>query len=31
VLDYGQTLAEGETAAVLKDDRVVKAYLGQTA
>jgi branched-chain amino acid transport system ATP-binding protein len=31
VLDYGQTLAEGETAAVLKDDRVVKAYLGQSA
>jgi branched-chain amino acid transport system ATP-binding protein len=28
VLDYGRTLAEGPTEAVLKDERVVAAYLG---
>src|SRR5262249_50606531 len=28
VLDYGRTLAEGAPAAVLRDPRVVAAYLG---
>jgi branched-chain amino acid transport system ATP-binding protein len=31
VLDYGRTLAEGEPAAVLKDPRVVAAYIGTSA
>ena len=28
VLNFGQTLAEGDTSAVLCDPAVVKAYLG---
>src|SRR5438067_490858 len=31
VLDYGRTLAEGEPGAVLKDPRVVAAYIGTSA
>src|SRR5436190_19302340 len=31
VLDYGRTLAEGEPGAVLKDPRVVAAYIGTAA
>ena len=29
VLDYGQTLAEGPPDAVLRDPRVVEAYVGR--
>jgi branched-chain amino acid transport system ATP-binding protein len=30
VLDYGRTLAEGSTEAVLADPKVVEAYLGRS-
>jgi ABC-type branched-subunit amino acid transport system ATPase component len=29
VLDYGRTIAEGDTRAVLNDPAVLKAYLGR--
>jgi branched-chain amino acid transport system ATP-binding protein len=29
VLDFGQVLAEGEPEVVLRDERVIKAYLGE--
>jgi branched-chain amino acid transport system ATP-binding protein len=28
VLDYGRTLAEGQAAQVLRDERVIAAYIG---
>jgi branched-chain amino acid transport system ATP-binding protein len=31
VLDYGRTLAQGEAAVVLRDEGVIRAYLGQNA
>ena len=31
VLNYGRTLASGSAEAVLKDPRVVEAYLGKAA
>ena len=29
VLDFGQVLAEGEPEVVLRDERVIQAYLGE--
>jgi branched-chain amino acid transport system ATP-binding protein len=31
VLDYGRTLAEGQPSTVLKDPRVIAAYIGTSA